>query len=209
VWELSGIIAAVVVIVTPLVCLLLWLMLKDYVKGYAGKKGETLVTHEDIQKIVAQVQAVTQTTKEIEAKISDQSWSHQRLISLKTEKAFEMMNNFGSMDQLLSDMLGCASERRTPGGIGNERPWTEGEQTRFMDRQRVIAERQWQLDAVMGLFFSHNVIAQSRLSIRDAQAEYSLLAQNSFSQGDSNEALRTYRETRGKLEAMLREEIAR
>jgi hypothetical protein len=209
VWELVGVIAAVVVIVTPLVCLLLWLMLKDYVKRYAGKKAEILATHEDTQKIVAQVQAVTQATKEIEAKISDQSWSHQRLISLKTEKAFEMMNNFGSMDQLLSDMLGCAVERRSPGGIGNERPWTEGEKTRFMDRQRLIAERQWQLDAVMGLFFSHNVIAQCRLSIRDAQAEYSLLTQNGFLEADSNEALRTYRETRGKLEAMLREEIAR
>jgi hypothetical protein len=209
VWQLIGIMAVVVAIVTPLVCSLLWLVFKEHLKGYAGKKGETLATHEDIEKIVAQVQAVTQATKEIEAKISDQSWSRQRLVSLKTEKAFEMMKNFGSMDQLLSDVLGCALERRKPGGIGNERPWTDGEKTKFMDRQRAIAERQWQLDAVMGLFFSHNVISQSRLSIRDAQAEYSLLAQNSFSEGDSNEARRTYRETRGKLEAMLREEIER
>jgi len=34
------------------------------------KKGENLATHEDLDKLVVQVRAVTTTTKEIEAKIS-------------------------------------------------------------------------------------------------------------------------------------------
>ena len=42
----------------------------SYLGSYLKKKGENLATHEDLDKLVVQVRAVTTTTKEIEAKIS-------------------------------------------------------------------------------------------------------------------------------------------
>jgi hypothetical protein len=42
-----------------------------YFGGYLKKKGVNLATHEDIDKVLDQVRAVTTTTKEIEAKISN------------------------------------------------------------------------------------------------------------------------------------------
>lgn len=48
-----------------------------HIGAYLKKKGENLATHEDIDKLVDQVRAVTQTTKEIEAKISDEMWDRQ------------------------------------------------------------------------------------------------------------------------------------
>jgi predicted alpha/beta-fold hydrolase len=50
----------------------------SYLGAYFKKKGENLATHEDIDKLVEQVGAVTKTTKEIEAKISDEVWDRQR-----------------------------------------------------------------------------------------------------------------------------------
>lgn len=49
-----------------------------YLGSYLKKKGENLATHEDIDKLVDQVRAVTQTTKEIEAKISNEVWDRQK-----------------------------------------------------------------------------------------------------------------------------------
>ena len=40
-----------------------------YLGSYLKKKGENLATHEDIEIVLDQVRKVTQTTKEIEAKI--------------------------------------------------------------------------------------------------------------------------------------------
>jgi len=49
----------------------------SYLAGYLKKKGENLATHEDIDKLVAQMAAVTSATKEIEAKISGDLWDRQ------------------------------------------------------------------------------------------------------------------------------------
>jgi hypothetical protein len=56
-----------------------------YFGSYFKKKGENLATHEDINKLVDQVRAVTTTTKEIEAKIDDKFWNRQRLWELKRD----------------------------------------------------------------------------------------------------------------------------
>lgn len=45
-----------------------------FFSAYMAKKGENLATHEDIEKLVDQVRAVTTATKEIEAKISNDMW---------------------------------------------------------------------------------------------------------------------------------------
>jgi hypothetical protein len=45
------------------------LVIHSYIHPYLGKKAENLATHEDINKLVDQVEAVTTAAKEIEAKI--------------------------------------------------------------------------------------------------------------------------------------------
>jgi hypothetical protein len=184
------------------------LVFTAFFRGYGTKKGENLATHEDIEKIVTQVQAVTQATKEIEARVSDTSWNRHRLLDLKTEKAFEMMKNFGSMDQLLSDMLGFGFAWRTAnGGTNQGMKWNAAVEQQFMPRQAAIAETQWQLDAMMTLFFTQELVSHSRVSFRNGNAVYGMLGRGNCSESDSNEGLRMYRETRAKLETMLREAI--
>ncbi len=60
-----------------------------YLGSYLGKKGENLATHEDIDKLVDQVGALTKTSKEIEAKISSDMWDRQKRWELKRDVLFE------------------------------------------------------------------------------------------------------------------------
>jgi hypothetical protein len=72
-----------------------------YFGGYLKKKGENLATHEDINKLVDQVRAVTQTTKEIEAKISDEVWAGQKRWELKREVLFEATRALAGIEDAL------------------------------------------------------------------------------------------------------------
>jgi hypothetical protein len=72
-----------------------------YFGGYLTKKGENLATHEDIDKLVDQVRAVTQTTKEIEAKISDEVWDRQKRWELKREILFEAARALAGIEDAL------------------------------------------------------------------------------------------------------------
>jgi hypothetical protein len=60
----------------------------SYVAGYLKKKGENLATHEDIDKLVDQVRAVTTATKEIEERIESSVWSKQRHWEMKRDALF-------------------------------------------------------------------------------------------------------------------------
>jgi hypothetical protein len=46
----------------------------SFLGSYMKKKGENVATHEDIEKLVDQMKAVTQATKEIESRISGEAW---------------------------------------------------------------------------------------------------------------------------------------
>ena len=72
------------------VSLILGAVFRPYLKGYAEKKGENLATHEDIQKLVDQVKAVTEATKKIEAEISSGLWYRQKRWEMKREVLFEV-----------------------------------------------------------------------------------------------------------------------
>ncbi len=74
-----------------------------YLGSYFRKKGENLATHEDIDKLVDQVRAVTTTTKEIEAKISNEVWDRQKRWELKRDVLFELVKTIpGAFDALTS-----------------------------------------------------------------------------------------------------------
>jgi len=53
-----------------------------YLSSYLKKKGENLATHEDIDKLVKQVSAVTAATKQIEARIARASRVHERELDI-------------------------------------------------------------------------------------------------------------------------------
>lgn len=69
-----------------------------YLGSYLKKKGENLATHEDIGKLVDQMKAVTQATKEIEAQISDKVWNRQRRWDVMKDASFELI---GSLSQII------------------------------------------------------------------------------------------------------------
>jgi hypothetical protein len=73
----------------------------SYLGAYFKKKGENLATHEDIDKLVEQVSAVTKTTKEIEAKISDEVWDRQRRWELKRDVLLDAMKKLGVLPEHL------------------------------------------------------------------------------------------------------------
>jgi hypothetical protein len=68
-----------------------------YLGSYLKKKGENLATHEDIDKLVKDVATVTQTTKEIEAKISNEVWERQAKWSIRRDALFEVTRELASL----------------------------------------------------------------------------------------------------------------
>jgi hypothetical protein len=64
----------------PFVLLFVTPALGAYLGAYLKKKGENLATHEDIDKLVSQVSAVTAASKQIEARITRASRVHERQV---------------------------------------------------------------------------------------------------------------------------------
>ena len=72
-----------------------------YLGSYLKKKGENLATHEDIDKLVDQVSAVTRATKQIETKISSDLWDRQKQWELKREILFDAAKKLSEIDNKL------------------------------------------------------------------------------------------------------------
>lgn len=72
--------------------------------AYLRKKGENLATHEDIGKLVDQVEAVTTATKKIEAQISDQVWDRQKRWELKKDALFDTAKKITLVNDALNEM---------------------------------------------------------------------------------------------------------
>jgi hypothetical protein len=94
-----------------------------YLKAYGAKKGENLATHEDIDKLVDQVRAVTTTTKEIEAKISNEVWDRQKQWELKRDLLFDAAKRLTDVENKLLS-LNTYWTKRNAGEI-------EGEESRI------------------------------------------------------------------------------
>jgi hypothetical protein len=76
-----------------------------YLGGYLKKKGENLATHEDVDKLKEQVRVVTTTTKEIEAKISNEVWDRQKRWELKRDVLFEGTKRLSEVDEALTGSM--------------------------------------------------------------------------------------------------------
>jgi hypothetical protein len=91
-WLLTVVIAALTLVIGVLIG-----YLKSYTSAYAAKKGETTAIQEKLKTLVEQGRTLTQATKEIEAKISDDVWARQRRWELKKEIALEVLRVFGDL----------------------------------------------------------------------------------------------------------------
>jgi len=87
-----------------------------YFGAYMKKKGENLATHEDIDKLVAQMAAITKATKEIESKISSDVWDRQKQWELKRDVLLEATKRLVGLENAL---VGIDSMAQTEGGIIN------------------------------------------------------------------------------------------
>jgi len=87
-------------------------VLRPYLSGYATKKGENLATHEDIDKLVDQIKAVTEATKKIEAEISSGVWNKQKRWEMKREVLFEAARKISEIDDaMLSNSVVLKEDR--------------------------------------------------------------------------------------------------
>jgi hypothetical protein len=77
--------------------LLIGLWIGSFARSYLAKKAENLATHEDIDKLVEQVGAVTTVTKQIESALMDQVWNRQRQWELRKETLFEVLKEVASV----------------------------------------------------------------------------------------------------------------
>src|SRR5258705_6286602 len=98
----------------PLVTGLIGFVLGSFWKSYLGKKGENLATHEDIQMLVDQVRAVTQTTEDIKATITDKAWQREQ----KKTACYEMVKQIEPISRTLTGMIQARS-RNNPEDIRN------------------------------------------------------------------------------------------
>ncbi|MGH9745026.1 MAG: hypothetical protein ACRD59_02800 [Candidatus Acidiferrales bacterium] len=87
--------------ITAVGALLLGIGLKPYLTGYSSKKGENLATHEDIEKLVDQVEAVTKATKRIETEIATGLWNKQKRWEMKREVLFEAARRVSEVDDAM------------------------------------------------------------------------------------------------------------
>lgn len=112
-----------------------------YVGSYLKKKGENLATHEDLDRLVGQVAAVTQTTKSIEAAISADMWGRQRRWELKREVLFEAAKRLAEIDDALSQVrsvLKIVNKSATEGGQYKAKAYQRWEKASIMFQETLV-----------------------------------------------------------------------
>lgn len=82
----------------------------SYIGSYLKKKGENLATHDDLDKLVAQMQATTEATKAIETRIDDQIWNKQRQWEMKRDVLLGLARTISDFEQAVMD-IGAKIER--------------------------------------------------------------------------------------------------
>jgi hypothetical protein len=76
----------------------------SYLGAYMKKKGENRAIHEDINKLVDQVRAVTAATKQIEAEISSGVWDKQKRWEMKRDVLFETTKRIAALYDAVSQL---------------------------------------------------------------------------------------------------------
>ena len=103
-------------------------MLGSYVRAYSGKKGENRAIHEDLGKLVKQVEATTEAAKRIEGQISQGFWDQQRQWELRRDVLLTASRRIAEADDAL---LSVDSVSRFPSG-NTDPNWLEA----YIQRQK-------------------------------------------------------------------------
>jgi hypothetical protein len=69
--------------------------------AYLKRRGENLATHADLDKLIEQMSAVTETTENIKAAISDDVWDRQKQWEMRRDAVFEAVSTLGELANAL------------------------------------------------------------------------------------------------------------
>jgi methionine salvage enolase-phosphatase E1 len=87
---------------------------KPWASAYAGEKAKNIARKEDLDKILAEVRAVTVATNEIEAKISGELWDRQMHWTQKKDVYGDLVSNVNELmdayTELYTYVLGSQTE---------------------------------------------------------------------------------------------------
>jgi hypothetical protein len=72
-----------------------------YFGAYLKQKGQNVATHEDMQRLVAQMEATTTATKAIEGRISDEFWNKQRVWEMKRDTLLGLLACSRTMQEVI------------------------------------------------------------------------------------------------------------
>lgn len=88
-----------------------------YLKSYLKVKAENRATHEDLKKLIEQTAALTQTTRDIEAKISGELWDKQKRWELKRDVLCQAVRELTQLEAALQNLDAVFSlpAHRSPG----------------------------------------------------------------------------------------------
>jgi hypothetical protein len=75
------------------------LWIGSYFSPYLKKRAENLATHDDLDKLLAQMRATTEATKAIEARIDDQVWNKQRQWEMKRDVLLGFARTISDFEQ--------------------------------------------------------------------------------------------------------------
>jgi hypothetical protein len=75
------------------------------ISAYLIRKLENFATHEDVDKLVAQMAAVTKATEEIKAKISNEMWEQQRRWEIKRDAVFDALKELGTFEAAIFKLV--------------------------------------------------------------------------------------------------------
>jgi hypothetical protein len=130
-----------------------------YFGPYLKKKGENLATKEDLQLIVDQVSAVTKTTEEINAQISNEVWDRQKRWEMKKEAAIDVMKATSALRHALFKLGELSSDPR----LGDE-----AREARAESRFREGLEMFMQAEAIAALVCNKTVHAHMKPLMKSA-----------------------------------------
>jgi hypothetical protein len=94
-----------------------------YLKSWASKKGENLATHDDIDKLVDQMRAVTTTTENIRTEIEKGFWDRKRHWEIKRDILFETARKAATEIDVLQELFAIYRTEGINEKAGGEPRW--------------------------------------------------------------------------------------
>jgi hypothetical protein len=143
-----------------------------YLKAYLSQKGQNFATHEDIDKLVDQVRAVTTTAKQIEAKISDDVWDRQKRWELKRDLLIDMVKKTAAIQVALQRLYAVRFTNKDSGDTENpvRLEATHRSTSAFNDALTEYDQGKLVVDLVCGLELKRALLYYEKLVSDSAQA---------------------------------------